>query len=43
MPTLLKDLEQARELGYTVDKEEHVSGPNLMLGKGYTFIQNKLI
>lgn len=21
----------------------HVSGPNLMLGKGYTFIQNKLI
>ncbi|MDZ8723589.1 HTH-type transcriptional repressor AllR [Escherichia coli] len=35
MPTLLKDLEQARELGYTVDKEEHVVGLNCIASAIY--------
>ncbi len=35
MPTLLKDLEQARELGYTVDKEEHVIGLNCIASAIY--------
>ncbi len=35
MPTLLKDLEQARELGYTVDKEEHVVGLNCLASAIY--------
>ncbi len=35
MPTLLKDLEQARELSYTVDKEEHVVGLNCIASAIY--------
>lgn len=35
MPTLLRDLEQAREQGYTVDKEEHVIGLNCIASAIY--------
>ncbi len=35
MPTLLRDLEQAREQGYTVDKEEHVIGLNCIASERF--------